>query len=191
MNNSPFHVILVVGLEVQITTCMNGFPVHFHGQFRTPLHDEDIKEWKSIIHFTSIVNLMVGLRLLRWWRNCCNLAGTYGQTTKVSLAYLSHLAVVSCIQCYFLKVFCKYITDPLLYPPFADGIYPHTRSMQLLNKCPVIPLCLQLLKVSILGKKDPYLVYFLWPVRLLPLVQWWIDIKSYKAVFVLKVDLVY
>jgi hypothetical protein len=41
---------------------------------------------------TSIVNLMVGLRLLRWWRNSCNLAGPRGQTTKVSSTYVRHLA---------------------------------------------------------------------------------------------------
>jgi hypothetical protein len=49
MIDSPFHVMWLVGLEVQITTCMNMFPVHFRGQFRAPLHNQDVQEWKSII----------------------------------------------------------------------------------------------------------------------------------------------
>jgi hypothetical protein len=31
MNHSSFHVMWVVGLEMQIMTCMR-FPVHLHGQ---------------------------------------------------------------------------------------------------------------------------------------------------------------
>jgi hypothetical protein len=58
MNDFPFHVMWVVGLEVQ--TSMVRFPVHFHGQFWTMLHDQELQE------STSIVNLMVGLMLLRW-----------------------------------------------------------------------------------------------------------------------------
>jgi hypothetical protein len=51
MNDSPFYVMWVVGLEVQITTSQSRFPVHFHGQFWTPLHNQNIQEWKSIISF--------------------------------------------------------------------------------------------------------------------------------------------
>jgi hypothetical protein len=49
MTDSPFHVMWVVGLKVQRTTCMSRFPVHFHGQLRTPLNDQHVQERKSII----------------------------------------------------------------------------------------------------------------------------------------------
>jgi hypothetical protein len=42
---------------------------------------------------TSIVNLMVGLTLVRL-RNYCNLAGPCGHTTEVSSKHLSHLAAL-------------------------------------------------------------------------------------------------
>jgi hypothetical protein len=44
-----FHVMRVVGFELQITTSMSRFPAHFRGHFRTPLHDQDVQEWESII----------------------------------------------------------------------------------------------------------------------------------------------
>jgi hypothetical protein len=37
MNCSPFHVMWVVGLEVQVATSMSRLPVHFRDQFWTPL----------------------------------------------------------------------------------------------------------------------------------------------------------
>jgi hypothetical protein len=40
-----FHVMWVVGFEV------SRFPVHFNGQVRTSLHDQDVKGQKSIISF--------------------------------------------------------------------------------------------------------------------------------------------
>jgi hypothetical protein len=33
MNDFPFYVMWVVGIEVQITTSINRLPVHFRGQF--------------------------------------------------------------------------------------------------------------------------------------------------------------
>jgi hypothetical protein len=51
MSSSPFYIMWVVGHEVQITTSMSRFPVHFHGQFRTPLHDQNIQEQKGVISF--------------------------------------------------------------------------------------------------------------------------------------------
>jgi hypothetical protein len=51
MNDTPFYMVWVVGLEVQITTSMSRFPVHFHGQIWTPLHDQNIQEQKGIISF--------------------------------------------------------------------------------------------------------------------------------------------
>jgi hypothetical protein len=41
-------------------------------------------------------------------------------------------------------------------PLFADRIDPQTGSMWFLNRHPVIPLRLQLVKVGVLGMKDPY-----------------------------------
>jgi hypothetical protein len=49
LNDSPFYVMWVVGLEVQITTSMSKLPVHFCGQFWTPLHNQNLKEWDGII----------------------------------------------------------------------------------------------------------------------------------------------
>jgi hypothetical protein len=49
MNDSPFYVMWVVGLEVQITTSMIRLPVQFYGQFRTPLHNQNFHIWKGII----------------------------------------------------------------------------------------------------------------------------------------------
>jgi hypothetical protein len=51
MNNSPFYVMWVVGLEVQIMTSMTRFLVHLCGQFWTPIHDQNFKGWKGIIGF--------------------------------------------------------------------------------------------------------------------------------------------
>jgi hypothetical protein len=51
MNNSPFYMMWVVGLEMQIMTSMSRFLVHFRGQFWTSLHDQNVKEWKGIISF--------------------------------------------------------------------------------------------------------------------------------------------
>jgi hypothetical protein len=51
MNDSPFYVMWVVGLEVQITTSMSRFPVHFLGQFWTRLPEQNVQEHKGIISF--------------------------------------------------------------------------------------------------------------------------------------------
>jgi hypothetical protein len=94
MNDPPFNAIWVVGLEVQMTSGMSRLLVHFRGLFWTSLRNQNVQERKGVISFiasTSIVNSMVGLTLLRWWRNCCNLACPRGQTTNLS-TYLSHLA---------------------------------------------------------------------------------------------------
>jgi hypothetical protein len=49
MNDSPFYMMWVVGLEVQKTTSMSRFLVHFHGQFLMLLHDQNVQEQKGII----------------------------------------------------------------------------------------------------------------------------------------------
>jgi hypothetical protein len=85
-------MIWVVGIEVQIITCISRLPVHFRGQFRTSLHDQDRQERKSVISLNSHCEFDESLRLLRWRRNRRSLASPCGQTMKVSLTYLSHLA---------------------------------------------------------------------------------------------------
>jgi hypothetical protein len=66
MNDLPFHMMWAGGLEVHTVTCMNRFPVHFHGQFRTPLHDQGVQERKTVISFNFHCEFDVGLRLFRW-----------------------------------------------------------------------------------------------------------------------------
>jgi hypothetical protein len=96
---------------------------------------------------TTVVNLMVGLMLLRWWRNCYKLAGPCGQTTKVSSLYLSHLvglwfAVSSAISsnCSINMLLTTGDSEfPTAMPSFCCTTYPKTGSMWLLNRCPVIP----------------------------------------------------
>jgi hypothetical protein len=68
LDDFPLHVMWVV--EVQITTSMGRLPVHFHGQFWTPLHNQNVHEWKGVISLNFHC-----VTLLRWRRNCCNLAG--------------------------------------------------------------------------------------------------------------------
>jgi hypothetical protein len=60
----------VVDLEVLIT-CMCMFPVHFHGQFTTPLHDQDGQEQKSIISFNFHCEVVKKLLQSCWsmWPN--------------------------------------------------------------------------------------------------------------------------
>jgi hypothetical protein len=48
MDDDPFRVMWVVELEVQITTCMSRFLVHFCGQF---MSDQNVLEWKGVISF--------------------------------------------------------------------------------------------------------------------------------------------
>jgi hypothetical protein len=46
MKGSPFHMMWLVGLEVQIKICVS----MFHGKFRISLHGQEVQEQKSIIH---------------------------------------------------------------------------------------------------------------------------------------------
>jgi hypothetical protein len=69
MSDSSFHVMLAVLLEIQIMPFMSRCVVHFHGQFRTPLHDQAVTF-------------------------CYEFDGRPGpsdQTTKMLPMYLSHL----------------------------------------------------------------------------------------------------
>jgi hypothetical protein len=49
VSDSPFYVMWVAGLEMQITTSMSRLPVHFRGQFWTPLHNQNVQQWTGII----------------------------------------------------------------------------------------------------------------------------------------------
>jgi hypothetical protein len=40
-----------VGLEMHLTACMSRVSEHFRGQFRTPLHEQDVQERKDILSF--------------------------------------------------------------------------------------------------------------------------------------------
>jgi hypothetical protein len=111
---------------------------------------------------------MVGIRLLRWWRNFCNLAGPYGQSTEVSWIYLRNLAGLrSAVSIAIFSKCCinilppEIVRCPLPYPLFADRIYPQTGNTRLLNRCPVISLHLQFAKVSCSGKEGSVLNLFL------------------------------
>jgi hypothetical protein len=62
-NDSPFHVMLVVGLEVQITTCFRyTFVASLGPLFMTKMS----KNGRVSLASTPTANLTVGLRLLRW-----------------------------------------------------------------------------------------------------------------------------
>jgi hypothetical protein len=93
MNDSSFHEVWVVGLELQIITCMNRmiiifwemiiiivtgletsnltcmnrFPAQFRGPFRTFLHDRDVQERKGIIslNFHSEFDVEMMKKLLK------------------------------------------------------------------------------------------------------------------------------
>jgi hypothetical protein len=183
MNDSPFYVMWVVGLEVQITTSMSRFPVYISGQFRTLLHDQTSKKGRLSLASNLTANLMVGLTLLIWWRNCYNFAGPCGQTTNVLLTYLSHL--VGLWSAVSNAITSKYCINMLLTTGDSELAtvisslcwynLSQPRSTWLLSRCPVTAFRLQLVKLNVLGKKDPHLVYFLWHVRLLPRVRLWID----------------
>jgi hypothetical protein len=51
VNDLSFYVMWVVDLEVQITTSMSRFSVHFHGKFWTPLQEQNVQQQKDIINF--------------------------------------------------------------------------------------------------------------------------------------------
>jgi hypothetical protein len=91
MYNFPLYVMWVVGLEVQVPVWV-GFQYTFVVSSGPCFVTETSKNGRVSLASTSIVNLMVGLMQLRWWRNCHNLAGPCGHTTKLSLMCLSHLA---------------------------------------------------------------------------------------------------
>jgi hypothetical protein len=65
--NSPCYVMWVAGLEVQITTNMSRFPAHFHGQFWTPLHDQNVLERKGEFYgMANNVNMVTKLLQSCW-----------------------------------------------------------------------------------------------------------------------------
>jgi hypothetical protein len=66
MNDTPFRVMWVVGLEVQITACMPDFRYTFVVSLGPLFMSKTSKNGRVLLALTSIVNFMVGLRLLRW-----------------------------------------------------------------------------------------------------------------------------
>jgi hypothetical protein len=65
MNDSPFYMMWVAGLEVQITTSMKSFQYIFVANFGPFFMTKTSKNRRVSLASTSIVNLMVGLMLLR------------------------------------------------------------------------------------------------------------------------------
>jgi hypothetical protein len=183
MNDFPFHVTWVVGRQVQITTYMGRFPVHFRDQCRTPPHDQEVQELRSIISFNFhcvFHGRSNGLEVKKKLeQSCWTMWPTHESVVDISEPFSRFMVI--CNQCYFLSVSQIYYWPPeivsfaLPYSLFADRIYSQTGSTYFLNRCPVIPLHLVFVKVNALGRKDSYWVYFLSPVRLLSLVRWWVD----------------
>jgi hypothetical protein len=66
MIDFPFHTTWAVGLELTIMTCISKFPVNFRGQFRTSLHDQDVRERKSVINLLNPGNILIDP-----WRSRC------------------------------------------------------------------------------------------------------------------------
>jgi hypothetical protein len=132
INDSYFRVMWLVLFEVQITTCMNRFPVHLYRQFRTPLHDQNGQDARVLWAHIYLMNFMVSLRLLRWWRNCCSLAGTCDQTTS----YLRHLVGLwsdvsndiysKCSINMWALLNTANSEFPMPYPLFVDWTLPQT-----------------------------------------------------------------
>jgi hypothetical protein len=76
MNDSHFHVMWVVGFEVQMSRLL----VYLHGHFRALLHDQDVQECKGINNFNfycesdgkfKAVEMVMKLLLSSWsmWPN--------------------------------------------------------------------------------------------------------------------------
>jgi hypothetical protein len=129
MNDSPFHVMWLV--EVRIMTCMSRFPVHFRGQLRISLHDQDVQERKRIINFNlrvhcefdgrSKAEAVDGVKKLLQF--CWSMWPSHGSFVDV------YWFVVCCTHCHFLEVFREYYAPSeggsqvlVLYRVFGAGI---------------------------------------------------------------------
>jgi hypothetical protein len=137
--------------DVGSRTWIAGFCYIFVANLRTLLMTKTSRKGRVLLTSTSIMNLRVRPRLLRRWGNVRYRAGPCHETTIVSSTYLSHLAGLwSAVSS---TISSKYSINMLLT---THCPLPLTRSTWLLSRCPVIPLRLQLVKVSVLGKKDQY-----------------------------------
>jgi hypothetical protein len=89
------------------------FPVHFRGQSRTPLHDQDLQERKNMISFNFYCefdgrsNAVEMVKTLL--QSCWSMWPNYESVVEVCESFNGF--VVCCIQCYFLNVFHKYVSD--------------------------------------------------------------------------------
>jgi hypothetical protein len=112
-DQTMIDVMWVIGLEVQIITCINRFPVIFLCQFRTFLHDQDVQEWKSIISFNfhcEFDGRSKGVEVVKkLLQSCWSMWSNHESIIDISGPFCGFVAC--CIQCHFLKVFHKYITD--------------------------------------------------------------------------------
>jgi hypothetical protein len=105
VDGSHFHVMWMFGLEVQMT-CISRFPVHFRGQFRIPLHDQDAQERTGILSFNFHSEFdgrpysveMVKKLLEPYWSMWPN------HECVVDVFESFSGFVVCCVQCYFLKL---------------------------------------------------------------------------------------
>jgi hypothetical protein len=118
---------MVVGIEMQIITSMSRFPVHFCGQFWTPLQDQNAQERKGIISFNFPCefdcrsNIVEMKKLLQY---CWSMGPNHESVVDISEPF--SLFMVCCIQCSFLKMFRNYITDHrryAFYEVFNNYIY--------------------------------------------------------------------
>jgi hypothetical protein len=92
VNHFRFHVMWVIGLKSRWRSVWIDFRCTFVANVGPLIIIKTSKNWRVSLFSTSILILLAGLTLLRWWRNYCNLIGPCDQTTKVSSTYLSHLA---------------------------------------------------------------------------------------------------
>jgi hypothetical protein len=90
----------VAGLEMQMTS-MSRFHVHFPGKFRTPLHDQDIQEKKSISSFHFCCEFdgrSRAVEVVKKLLQCCwSMWPTHKSVVRISEPFRG--CVVFCIQC--------------------------------------------------------------------------------------------
>jgi hypothetical protein len=112
MNDSTLYV-MVVGIEVQITTSMNILPVHFRGQFWTTLHNRNIQEWTGIISFNFHCEFYGRPKAVEMVKTlvypCWSMWSYHECVVDISEIFIG--IVVGCVESYFLKVLYEYITD--------------------------------------------------------------------------------
>jgi hypothetical protein len=144
---------------------MSRFSVGFRGWIRTSLRDQDVHKRKNIINFHLCCEsyfrfkaVEVAKKLLQYcwsmWPNH-NVSSTYPSHLVCLWSAVSNTVSSGCSTNILLTTRDSEFPISIPSPLFGDRIYPQTGSTWLLNRCPVLPLRLQLVKVSVLMKKDP------------------------------------